>query len=73
MAAGGRWARGGLRGAMLCFTDLPDAGKPCNRGTDCQGDCVVTDGRGQCQKTTPMFGCYSVLDGEGRQSSICRD
>lgn len=72
-AAGGRWAKGGRAGIPQCFTGLPDAGKPCSRDGECQGACIVVAGKGQCQKTQPMFGCTAFLDADGRTQRICRD
>ncbi|HEY0834160.1 MAG TPA: hypothetical protein VGE72_09660 [Azospirillum sp.] len=72
--AGGRWAKGGMRGAPLCFQDYPDAGTACTTAADCQGRCIVgADGAGQCQATRPRFGCYRYLDRQGRVIGLCVD
>ncbi|WP_207457206.1 hypothetical protein [Azospirillum sp. SYSU D00513] len=71
--AGGRWAKGGRRGLELCFMPLSDGGKACTARGDCAGECLVTEAGAQCQKSGPIFGCYSYLDDQGRKGTICRD
>ncbi len=70
-ARGGEYARGGLLGGFLCFRPTGDAGKSCARAGDCEGICYA-DSR-QCSPVSPVFGCISMLDTDGRRVEICID
>lgn len=79
-AAGGTWRRGGLSPEPLCFYPMPDASKPCDRKSQCRGQCLVVEpGRrvggmpGRCAEVAPIFGCFDFLDEGGRQRGICVD
>jgi len=71
LAAGGRWARGGLSPAPLCFLPTPDAGKACRRAGDCTGPCLAETR--SCAPEIPVFGCYAMLDEDGYEVMICAD
>ncbi len=71
LAAGGRWARGGLNPDPLCFLPNPDAGTSCTKATDCVGTCL-SDSR-TCAPEQPIFGCYGFLDDDGAEVMICAD
>ncbi len=75
IADGGTPGRGGLSPFMVCYKDMPDAGKACARASDCEGICMVdykTD-RGQCSARTPVFGCYEYFGPKGERVEICVD
>lgn len=76
-AGGGTWARGGRMQEALCFQNFPDAGRPCTRQADCQGQCLdpMETGRppGECSPVSPLFGCYAYYDADGLHHSICVD
>ncbi|MCB1358492.1 MAG: hypothetical protein KDK53_19045 [Maritimibacter sp.] len=73
--AGGRWERGGLGGQLLCFLPTPDAGQACSAADDCSGFCLVESGTetGTCSAETPMFGCFSYVDLDGAEVTLCID
>jgi len=69
--AGGRWERGGLGGRLLCFLPTPDAGKACTTADDCTGFCLAETG--SCSAETPMFGCFTIVDLDGAEPTLCID
>lgn len=70
-AEGGTYGRGGLLPGYICFRPLPDAGNSCSKASDCAGSCL-TQTR-SCSAMSPMFGCYSYLDEDGKPIEICVD
>jgi len=68
---GGRWLPGGITAAKMCFRTPADAGKTCQRDSDCSGACMA-DTR-TCSTAAPMFGCYAYLDDAGQKVEICVD
>ncbi|QGX99377.1 hypothetical protein EI983_14340 [Roseovarius faecimaris] len=74
-AEGGRFERGGLTGALMCFQETPDAGAACTKGTDCSGLCLANaDGPGgACSSVRPLFGCHEMFDERGEKVVICID
>ena len=72
-AAGGRWEAGGLRREPMCFQDYPDAGRPCDGPAQCQGLCIEVEGRGRCQTSYPLFGCFRFLNPQGERMGLCVD
>lgn len=70
-AEGGTYARGGLYPDYICFRPTPDGGKSCRKATDCYDTCLADTQT--CNKVSPMFGCYSYLDEDGKQVEICVD
>jgi hypothetical protein len=51
----------GMSGTMFCLCRMPDAGKPCTDGDQCQGKCVSTPEGYRCSKHRTVFGCHSYL------------
>lgn len=70
-AVGGTFARGGLAGAMVCFTTPRDAGKRCDTGRDCSGMCLARSNT--CQPVSPLFGCHEIIQDDGRKVTLCID
>jgi hypothetical protein len=68
---GGSLGRGGLIGGEVCFKPTPDAGKSCDKASDCSGSCMA-DTR-TCSKQTPQFGCFEFLDDQGQKVGLCID
>lgn len=65
---GGNWAVLLSEGAF-CQTLTKDAGKHCKVAGDCEGACLA---RSQtCAPATPLLGCQSVMDSEGRVQEQC--
>ena len=69
-AQGGRFLPGALSG-LVCFLETEDAGKSCSSYFDCQGQCMAETRT--CSAVTPMFGCFSMLDEDGKVTEICID
>jgi hypothetical protein len=55
----------------LCFLPNPDAGKSCARASDCTGTCLAESRT--CAPEQPIFGCYSFLDDDGAEVTLCAD
>ena len=70
LETGGTWGIGGILGLQQCFPNYSDAGKSCNRESDCQGMCMA-DTR-TCAKTS-SYGCMSYLNDDGNLEEICID
>lgn len=70
-SAGGRLARRGSTDALSCFIQPRDAGKPCSRKSDCQGECLARSGT--CSPVIPLLGCHEVLLNSGLRVTECRE
>jgi hypothetical protein len=67
---------------LQCVTRFQDAGRRCNSGRECQGDCQVRAGDealpgqpvfGVCQPTSERFGCTTSIEDGRAQATICID
>ena len=58
-------------GMMTCQLPTRDAGKQCRRESDCEGQCLARSGT--CAPASPMLGCQSVLQEDGRRVELCID
>jgi putative hemolysin len=72
----------GMMGREHCVIPFKDAGKACNDGSQCEGDCwakspreTAKDGKaaGTCQPTNMPFGCNSRLDNGVASPVLCVD
>ncbi len=70
-ADGGRFAKGGLAGTLVCYHTPPDAGKSCETANDCTTECLARTLT--CAPVTPLFGCNDIIDSSGRLVALCRD
>ncbi|WP_109311737.1 MULTISPECIES: hypothetical protein [Ruegeria] len=70
-AKGGVYEVAGKAQQYVCVLPLADAGKTCEKGSDCQGFCLSETK--QCSAVTPQFGCIPHLDETGRELVICID
>ncbi len=68
---GGRFGKGGLAGTLVCFQTPHDAGKACNRPSQCSTDCLARTRT--CAPVSPLFGCHEIFDDTGRTVVLCRD
>lgn len=68
-ADGGRWGAGAAGGAFVCYTPMRDAGKPCSRGTDCDGLCLARSRT--CAPVDPFIGCHETLTNSGLPATVC--
>ncbi|MCA0045143.1 hypothetical protein [Celeribacter litoreus] len=71
-ARGGRWGTGGVAGFMTCIETPRDAGKSCERSTDCSTNMCLARSK-SCSPISPLFGCNEVLDAAGRRVTLCVD
>ncbi len=60
---GGRWANDGLHDP-ICLHDYSDGGKSCTASSQCEGDCLASNGtvRGICQLNDAPYGCYQTIE-----------
>jgi hypothetical protein len=82
-ACNGEWGVHGLLQVESCLCRTHDSGKVCHDGLECEGECVVEDGKlqviepgpprrgyflGRCSEFDHVFGCNKLLmDGTGTQ------
>jgi hypothetical protein len=83
-AAGGEWARFGVRdhlcGIYTCAARTKDAGKPCRNRSECEHLCVTAlparigaEVVGQCTAVRTSFGCFTHVDGGKIAGRVCVD
>ena len=68
---GGDWRKVGSAGGEACVTLTKDAGKSCQRESDCEGFCLARSG--SCAPFKPMFGCNDILQDNGVMVTLCID
>ncbi len=67
---GGSWLRVNPGSdARACVRRTRDAGRRCDAGADCAGDCLARSMT--CAPVTPLFGCQEILDDTGRRMMQC--
>lgn len=71
LSKGGQYVVGGRAGLKVCFETPKDAGKSCQKSTDCESQCLARSK--SCAPLTPLFGCNAILDSAGREVTICVD
>jgi hypothetical protein len=83
-AAGGEWARFGVRDHLCnvysCAPRTKDGGKPCRNRADCEYQCVHeahaalgTEVTGKCAAIATPFGCVYQVDGGRIVGRVCTD
>ena len=83
-AAGGEWARYGVRDHLCnlysCAERTRDAGKPCRNRADCEHLCVTerppklgAEVVGHCTALKTNFGCFTHVDGGQIVGRVCAD
>ncbi len=83
-AAGGEWARFGVRdhlcGIYSCAERTKDAGKPCRYRAECEHLCVThaapkvgAEVVGECAAVKTSFGCFTHVDGGKIVGRVCVD
>lgn len=79
---GGTFLQQGRLGCYQCVLSYSDAGKVCQDGADCQGQCKNTgefidshanNQTGQCASDSSTFGCYQMIEKGVAQPAICVD
>jgi hypothetical protein len=66
---GGRFDPIGKDGSFMCFRTPADAGKMCNKSSDCSTACLANSH--SCAPITPLVGCQDILDGAGQRVTQC--
>lgn len=83
-AVGGRIANMGFGGGQGCVHPMPDAGKPCSDGSECQGgSCELAKGAGpfaegapivgECVKDDNPYGCFRTVEKGKFGNDLCFD
>ncbi len=67
-------ARGGNfralgQGLLFCQHQTGDAGKACERASDCEGACLARSR--SCSPLTPLAGCNEILTDRGQTVTEC--
>lgn len=66
---GNLWVRAGQTDLFACVRPTRDAGKACDRGTDCEGECLARSMT--CAPYDPLFGCNEILQDNGARVTLC--
>lgn len=67
----GRWARVGKGEGRACVFQTRDAGKRCERESQCDSVCLARSGT--CAPFKPMYGCNEILQDNGARVTLCLD
>jgi hypothetical protein len=67
----GRWARVGKGEGRACVYQTKDAGKRCERESQCDGVCLARSGT--CSPFKPLYGCNEILQDNGARVTLCLD
>ena len=65
----GRWAKIGKGDSRACVFQTRDAGKRCERESQCDGVCLARSGT--CAPFKPLFGCNEILQDNGMRVTLC--
>jgi hypothetical protein len=67
----GRWSKIGKGQARACVFQTKDAGKRCERESQCDSVCLARSGT--CAPFKPMYGCNEILQDNGMRVTLCLD
>lgn len=65
----GRWAKIGSGGKRACVFQTRDAGKRCEKESQCDSVCLARSGT--CAPFKPMYGCNEILQDNGMRVTLC--
>lgn len=68
---GGQYLTVGSSVTRACVKPTRDGGDRCERGTECDGECLARSGT--CAPVTPLFGCNEIFQDDGRRVTLCID
>jgi hypothetical protein len=68
---GGKWFKVGKGDKRACVHQTKDAGKRCERESQCDGVCLARSGT--CSPLKPLFGCNEILQDNGARVTLCLD
>ncbi|NHB78513.1 hypothetical protein, partial [Rhodobacter calidifons] len=66
---GGSWYKIGKGEKRACVRRTKDAGKRCQRESQCDGVCLARSGT--CSPYKPMYGCNEILQDNGARVTLC--
>jgi hypothetical protein len=64
----GQWVNAG-GGLQTCIFRTKDAGKRCDRESQCDGACLARSGT--CSPLKPLLGCNEILQDNGARVTLC--
>lgn len=67
----GKWSGIGKGSARACVYQTRDAGKQCDRESQCDGVCLARSGT--CSPFKPLYGCNEILQDNGARVTLCLD
>lgn len=67
----GRWAKIGSDSKRACVFQTRDAGKRCEKESQCDSVCLARSGT--CAPFKPMYGCNDILQDNGMRVTLCLD
>jgi len=67
----GKWAKVGKGEGRACVFITKDAGKRCERESQCDSVCLARSGT--CAPFKPMYGCNEILQDNGARVTLCLD
>lgn len=68
---GGKWFKIGKGDKRACVRQTKDAGKRCERESQCDSVCLARSGT--CAPFKPMYGCNEILQDNGARVTLCLD
>jgi hypothetical protein len=66
---GGTWFKIGNGGKRACVRQTKDAGKRCERESQCDSVCLARSNT--CAPFKPMYGCNEILQDNGARVTLC--
>jgi hypothetical protein len=74
-AAGGLWEKFGRLQMEQCNLPTEEGKKQCTASSECEIRCILDEesGIGYCQDYRIKFGCFTILESEGVNQTICID
>lgn len=66
---GGKWFKVGKGDKRACVRQTKDAGKRCEKESQCDGVCLARSGT--CSPFKPLFGCHEILQDNGARVTLC--
>lgn len=67
----GRWVKVGKAGLQACVFATKDAGKSCERESQCESVCLARSRT--CAPFKPLYGCNDILQDNGARVTLCLD
>lgn len=68
---GSKWFKIGDGEKYGCVRETKDAGKRCEKESQCDGVCLARSGT--CSPFKPLYGCNEILQDDGARVTLCLD